>query len=163
MSPESRTAVIVLTNCNNGFSNPPISAQYIANGIAYIMDTGNTPSPRTLNHNEKLINFAILAVILVLLGLRVFWVRWFRRDLVMSKAKRLFSLATYITVDGLIPLFFLVVVPLLIDNTWEYLLNSNPQLWFQVALSSLVLAGVFAAKTVMLFSKAGKKATTVLS
>ncbi len=150
LSPERRIAIVVLTNCNNGHVSPPISAQTIANGIGYLLDTGTAPETWKLNQSEKHTHFLTLTVIFILLGIRVYRLRLFRTNLKKSKAKRAVTLITYIVLDGLTPLFLLLAPPLLLNATWVYLLNTNPQLWFQVTLASLVLAMVFVIKNILL-------------
>lgn len=161
VNPASQIAIIVLTNCNNGSTNPQINARTIANDIASEMDNNLGLPHRTAGFGSDWIYTAALVVIAALLALRVYWTARFRRNLARGKRRRVFSLVTYSLLDGLLPLCVLLLLPGAFKVSWPLLLNSNMEPCFLLLLACTTLLAIFVAKTATLLVGKQRSALTL--
>jgi hypothetical protein len=82
----------------------------------------------------------LLFVALALLLLRLFWLRRFSHSLVMGRMRKALALTSWLAVDLVLPAVILAGLPLWLDCSWAYLLNSNMELWYPLFIAGIVLA-----------------------
>lgn len=156
ISPSTKTAIVVLTNCRNGSVNPTISAATIARDISAEMNNGmGFPEPSASFGEDTTITIIAAAAVL-LLALRAFWATRFRRNLSRGKGRRVFSLVTYALLDGALPLATLFVIPAAFGVAWPTVIGTNVVPAFTILFGSAVLLAVFAVKTAVLLQRRSK-------
>lgn len=156
ISPRRHTAVVVLANCNNGFTRPAVSAHTIANALCALLETGEAPEIVSLNRSEKTLSFVILALALLFIAYRAFRVRPFIRAVNKGRARKALAVSAYI-LEGAASAVLLIAPLLLFDVRWAYLFNSNPEMWVPVLLTGWSLLCVFFIKTYLLIRNEAKK------
>lgn len=140
INPILKNGIVVLANCRNTTVHPEITAQSIGNGLAGILQTGALPAGRSISRPGLILKILLAFAGLVLLLIRLFWLRRFRRNLAMSGIRKALTLTSWIVLDLMLPLAILAGLPLVFDCNWLYLLNSNMELWYPVFIAGIILA-----------------------
>ncbi|HSK68448.1 MAG TPA: serine hydrolase domain-containing protein [Candidatus Limnocylindria bacterium] len=144
-----RTAVVVLANANNGFQDPAISSQTIANGVCTILDTGAQPRILRPDASQAARGLIFPALTLAFLAFRALGVRGFQKRLRRGRLRGALAMAGF-ALDGVLALVLLYAAPLVFDVSWGYLLNSNPAMWLPVLVAGVSLAVVAVLKAALL-------------
>lgn len=153
IQPIWKNGIVVLTNCRNATVMPEINAQTIGNGLATILETGQPPAARQNSRPGMILKIVLLVAALALLLLRLFWLRRFSHSLVMGRMRKALALASWLVVDLILPAAILAGLPLWLDCSWPYLLNSNMELWYPLFTAGIILALTGLAKIVILIKK----------
>jgi len=155
-SPRRHTALVVLANCNNGFTRPAVSAQTIANALCALLDTGSAPEVVHPNRGGRDNGILIPVLVFVFLMMRTYRIRAFIRGIRGGRFHKALAIAAYI-LEGTAAAVLIIAPLLLFDVSWAYLINSNPALWFQVLLAGCWLTCVFFTKSTLLVRHRGNK------
>ena len=71
----------------------------------------------------------------------------------MGRMRKALALASWLVVDLILPAAILAGLPLWLDCSWPYLLNSNMELWYPLFTAGIILALTGLAKIVILIRK----------
>lgn len=143
MDTASEYGVVVLANAFDQagvFSSAP-TPWSMTEGILNFLKTGNFPEQKTAVWNYALLVWA--AILLIgMIALAVFIVQ--REIRSAGRRKRIPKLVAWATIYFAVPALWLIVVPLVNDCRWEWLLVSNPNVNFSILffMAALVLTGI---------------------
>ncbi len=160
INPATKTAIVVLANCNNGSSGPVLSAATIAGDLSAYLETGRELPTPAAGFALQWVYAAALAAVVALLTFRALGTIRFPRSLAGGGRRRAFTLASSALLDGALPLAVLMALPPALRATWPLLLGAYVLPASLILLASAALLAMFAAKTVMLLvSKRAERPT----
>ncbi len=136
-----RYGVVVLVNQRGTFRTPVLTAQLVGNGITDILLYHHMPSsvPRKKDTKQLLLPGITFLISLVCIYSCV------RFPSKLNTAKRKRAILFLVLLNILLPVVFLIGVPILYDNSWIFFLSAGAEynLWeFALSLLLLVLGGI---------------------
>lgn len=130
-----RYGIIVLVNQHGISRKPELSAQVIGNGISDILLHNTMPTSIPRSFDKKQLLWPGLAILLCILSIY----SCLRFHSKLGGAKQRIAMIMLLLWNIVIPIGFLIGVPLYYDNSWRFLLNVGPESFLPEFVLSLVL------------------------
>lgn len=135
--------VVVLTNSfdQSGVSSSAPTPWSMSEDILTFLKTDSFPDQKPITWNYSL----LIWVAILILGMTAFAVFMVRREIrCSSKIKGMRKIITWATVFFAVPALWLIIVPLVNDCGWKWLLASNPNVNISILfiMAVLVLTGI---------------------
>ena len=156
VSQQSRYGVVILTNVNNYFCKPAVIPDTIFQGVTAILE-GRTPvsTGKTSFSSVGLVETALLVVAVILMIIRLYWLKFFTSTLIKGKKKKTIKLISMVAVDFVIPAVMLCITYVFFNCSISYALATIPEQVIPLYLVAtlLLLTGIIKLGLLYRFNK----------
>lgn len=151
VSQQSRYGIVILTNSSNDFYSPAVTPDTVIQGVISILEGRGAPSMEQIGISPSgTAEIALSLTILLLLILRIYWIRFFTAGVKAGGAKRTIKLISMAVIDLLFPVTIVAVIYLVFDCTMAYALSAIPEQALPIFVFTAVLCIVGLVKLILL-------------
>jgi CubicO group peptidase (beta-lactamase class C family) len=152
LSQVHRYGIVVLVNQRGGYRKPELMSQIIGNGISDILLHNTIPAPMERTYDWKV--FLIPLLVLIIAAFSIFSCIQYPRRLTASK--RWLAIVFMVIINMIVPILFLISVPLLYDASWEHFLNNGIDVGLPMFVLCMVLLITGVIKVLMILLQFNK-------